>query len=377
MRVAIDYTAATRQGGGIGRYARELVKAILAQENQDHEFVLMAAAAGLGERWKSEAARLRKSASVRSIPLSDDWMARIWQRLRLPIPAELITGAVDCFYSPDFVIPPLQRKTRALLTVHDLSFLRYPDTFPPRLREYLEQAVPRSVARADHILADSNSTRRDIIELLKVSPERVSTLYCGVPGHFTPQAQPEERERLQKRYAIGDAPYILSVGTVQPRKNYLRLIEACAPLAKRHGIKLIIAGKAAWLSEEILTAAQQRPYVQMMGFFEDTDLPALYRQARLFAYPSLYEGFGIPPLEAMACGVPVVVSSASSLPEVVGDAGIHVDPHDTEAWTAALGRGLEDTTLRQDLQQAGLQHAKKFTWAGAAQQWLSVIESIQ
>ncbi len=376
-RIAVDYTAAARQGGGIGRYTRELVGAILAVGGEA-SLVLLTAAAGLGDRWREHKARLAGQSVIpltfRDLPLDDDWLARLWQRLRLPLPAEWLTGAADIFYAPDFVLPPLRRRTYALLTVHDLSFLRHPQTFPRALREYLVRSVPRSVARADHILADSNATRDDLITLLHVPPEKVSTLYSGVSARFTAQAQPDERERLRQRYGIA-APYILSVGTVQPRKNYLRLMEACDPLAER-GLELVIVGQPAWLAEPILAAAAQRPYVKMLGFCRDEDLPALYRQAELLAFPSIYEGFGLPPLEAMACGTPVVASDASSVPEVVGEAGILVPPEDVAAWRAALRRGLDDLELRARLREAGLRRAAQFTWARAASQWWDVVRTV-
>ena len=380
MRIAIDYTAAARQGAGIGRYARELIHAVLATAH-DHRFVLMAATAGLGARWRQEQHRLHASAppdalALRSLPLTDDWMARLWQRLRLPIPAEWITGRADCFYSPDFVLPPLRHNTPALLTVHDLSFLRHPETFVPPLRAYLEKAVPRSVARADHILADSDATRDDLIALLDVAPGKVTTLYSGVSPRFHPKATPGERQQLQSKYGIGEIPYILSLGTVQPRKNYVRLMEACDALAEKRDLHLIIVGRPAGLSEPIVAAAEARPYVRLMGFLDDADLPALYRQAAAFAFPSIYEGFGLPPLEAMASGTPVVASAASSLPEVVGDAGLSIDPFDVPAWTTALTRVLDDEILHSHLRQAGLARAATFTWGKTAQQWLSVIESL-
>ncbi|MGC9393352.1 MAG: glycosyltransferase family 4 protein [Anaerolineae bacterium] len=378
MRIAIDYTAAARQGAGIGRYARELVNAVLASTSS-HNFVLLTAAAGLGESWARAQQQLRETAvrpaglAFRDLPLTDEWMARLWQRLRLPLPAEWITGRVDIFYSPDFVLPPLRRNTRALLTVHDLSFLRHPKTFPPRLGAYLNQAVPRSVARADHILADSEATRRDLIDLLNVPPTKVTTLYGGVTSRFSPHVTDGERARLQTQYDVGARPYILSVGTVQPRKNYIRLMEACDLLAEYHNLDLVIVGRPAWLSEPILAAAEQRPYVHLMGFFDDADLPALYRQAAVLAFPSVYEGFGFPPLEAMASGTPVVASTASSVPEVVGEAGLLVDPLDVPAWTAALAQVLDDEALRARLRQAGLRRAATFTWARTANAWLDLV----
>ena len=381
MRIAVDYTSAARQGAGIGRYARELLDAILAAPSP-HDFVLLTAAGGLGAAWRDEQARLRALAATpkrlhfRSLPLTDNWMARLWQRLRLPLPAELLTGRTDCFYSPDFVLPPLTRRTTALLTVHDLSFLRHPETFTPALRRYLEDAVPRSVARADFILADSEATRRDLIALLRVPPGRITVLYSGLSSGFAAAPEPEERARLEARYGIGARPYILSVGTVQPRKNYIRLMQACDPLIAGGEMELVIVGKPAWLAAPILEAAAQRPQVRMLGYVTEADLPAVYRQAAVFAFPSLYEGFGLPVLEAMACGAPVVGSTASSVPEVVGDAGLLVDPLDVSGWSAALSRMRDDAALRADLRARGLQRAAQFSWTRAAEQWLSLVANI-
>ena len=373
MRIGVDYTAAVRQGGGIGRYSRELMRAVVALASEVH-FHFFAAAAGMRERWRSARDDLRGRAAqperlhFRTLPLTDDWMARLWQRLRLPLPVEALIGEVDWLYSPDFVLPPTRRRTRTAVTVHDLSFLVMPETFPPPLRRYLEEAVPRSVARADLILADSEATRRDLIRLLGAAPDRIAVLYSGVSADFTPQAQPGEAARLRARYGLAER-YILAVGTVQPRKNYRRLMQAVEPL----GVQLVIVGKRAWLSEPIVAEAERRVHVLMPGFIEDGDLPALYRQAALLAFPSLYEGFGLPVLEAMACGTPVVASTASSVPEVVGEAGLLVEPTNVDGWTAAMRRLLDDTALRRRLREAGLRRAAAFTWEAAAQRWLRLL----
>jgi len=377
LRIGIDYTAAARQGAGIGRYTRELITAALALQ-PDHEFVLLAATAGLGEAWTRQARRLHEIASpgrlsIRTLPLTDDWMARLWHRLRLPLPAELVTGKLDLFYAPDFLLPPLAGKARTLITIHDLSFLRHPETFPSQLRAYLETAVPRSAERADHVLTDSEATRRDVIELLGLAPERVTTLLLGVSDTFTPDAGPHERAHLRSAYAIGDRPYILAVGTVQPRKNYARLISAVDRVREVADVDLVIAGRPAWLADEVLAAAAARDHVHLLGFVADTDLPMLYRQAGALAFPSLYEGFGLPPLEAMACGTPVIASSASSVPEAVGDAGLLLDPLDVAAWADALIAVHADADLRAGLIAAGLARAAGFTWTRAAEAWLAAI----
>jgi glycosyltransferase involved in cell wall biosynthesis len=378
MRIGIDYTAAARQRAGIGRYTRELVKALLTLDSP-HRYTLFAATGGLPrEDWQAKINRLttisRSPLTVRNLPLSDDWLARLWHRLRLPLPVELITGPLDLFYSPDFVLPPTRRATRTLLTVHDLSFLHYPEAFVPTLRRYLERVVPRSVARADHVLADSEATRADLIAHLGTAPEKVDVLYSGVDPRFGPESKAGERERLEKRYGVGDQPYILSVGTVQPRKNYTRLIRAFASL--RAEAQLLIAGGKGWLYEEIFAEAEEHEAVRLLGFVEDEDLPALYRNAALFAFPSLYEGFGLPVLEAMACGTPVVCSDASSLPEVAGNAALLVDPLDIDVLTEAMARVLGDADLRQAMIARGLQQAARFTWERAARQLLDTLETL-
>jgi glycosyltransferase involved in cell wall biosynthesis len=378
MRIGIDYTAAMRQRAGIGRYTRELVGALL-RLSSPHRYILFAATGGMG---KGALACLPADApcALRPVPLSDDWLARLWHRLRLPIPVEAVVGRVDLFYSPDFVLPPTLPRTRTLLTVHDLSFLHYPDHFVPKLVRYLERVVPRSVARADRVLADSEATRADLIRLLGVPAGKVEVLYSGVDPRFRPDPEPGERERLGARYGIGDRPYVLSVGTLQPRKNFVRLIRAFArlsPAALRLAPSLVIAGGHGWLYEEVLQEAERhRDRVRLLGFVDDADLPALYRNAALFVFPSFYEGFGLPVLEAMACGVPVVCSNASSLPEVAGDAALLVDPRDEQGLATAMERALTDETLRAGMRTKGLRQAARFTWDRAARQLLSVFEAV-
>lgn len=399
MLIGIDYTAAVRQRAGIGRYTRELVTALLTLEHASRSgrlYTLFAATGGLETgNWKLEAERLRAIVSqrpasnvehpasriqFRPFPLSDEWLARLWHRLRLPIPVEIITGPLDIFYSPDFVLPPTRRATRTLLTVHDLSFLRYPEAFVPALRRYLERVVPRSIARADLVLADSAHTGSDIVSLLGVPADKVEVLYSGVSPRFRSQIEPGEDARIRAHYGLGERPYVLSVGTVQPRKNHVRLIHAFirSQTGQPAGWQLVIAGGWGWLYQDILAEVEKHgDRVRILGFVDEADLPALYRGAALFAFPSLYEGFGLPVLEAMACGVPVVCSDASSLPEVAGDAALLVNPLDTDALAEALSRALRDADLRQEMVARGLAQAARFTWEQAARQLLGTFDSLR
>lgn len=389
MRIGIDYTSAVRQGAGIGRYTRELIRALAALD-RDNEYTLFVAAGGLPSGGTGQLFPTAQFASswppnfrVRSVPLSDHRLAVLWHRLRLPLPVDLVTGSVDLFHSPDFTLPPLLRG-RTVLTVHDLSYIRYPETADAGLRAYLNRAVPRSVARADLVLADSRSTRDDLIELFSTDPAKIQVLYPGVESRFHPIVARDLLDRITERYGL-HFPFTLSVGTLQPRKNYVRLIEAFGQMKgmadgdTRRGMRLVIVGGKGWLYEEIFARVETlglADAVLFLGRLPDEDLPALYNLAELFVFPSLYEGFGLPVLEAMACGVPVVCSNASSLPEVVGDAGLMVDPHDVEGLASAMARVIADKALRARMVERGFTRAREFTWTAAAERLLEVYTTI-
>jgi glycosyltransferase involved in cell wall biosynthesis len=322
--------------------------------------------------------RLPSNFSVRQLPFDDIWLARVWQRAQAPIPADWITGRIDLFHSPDFTLPPTRRGTRTLLTVHDLSFVRDPDSAVPVLRDYLNKVVPRSVARADHVLADSAATRADLIELYGTGAEKISVLYSGVNEVFQPVRDAAALQKARSRYGLGEAPFILAVGTLQPRKNYARLIQAFAQLGEAD-LNLVIAGGKGWMYEAIFAEVERLRLGQRVifpGFVADDDLPALYSAASVLAYPSTYEGFGLPILEAFACGTPVVTSTAACLPEIAGEAALLVPPTDVPALSDALRRAFSDTALRAGLIQAGSERAREFSWETSARQLVDRYNSL-
>jgi len=370
VRVGFDATPAVRQGGGIGRYTRELLRALGQADQQSRYRLFYASPPGAPQQ---PLPALPANFTVRRLPLDDVWFARVWHRAQLPLPVEWITGPIDLFHSPDFTLPPTRRGTRTLLTVHDLSFVRDPDSALPVLRDYLNKVVPRSVARADSVLADSAATRADLVELYGTAPEKISVLYSGVNESFKPIGDAAALQAVRARYGLGQRPFILAVGTLQPRKNYARLIRAFAQVGETD-LALVIAGGRGWLYDEIFAEVERLGLGQRVifpGFVADQDLPALYSAAAVLAYPSIYEGFGLPILEAFACGTPVVSSNASCLPEVTGDAALLIDPSDVAALADALARALTDTALRAQLTAAGLARAQQFTWQAAAQQLLA------
>ncbi len=369
MRIGIEVTAAVRQGGGIGRYVRELLAALAAlPAGAEHRFRLFYASP---TPLPFPLPALPPNFTARHLPWHDIWLARLWHRARLPLPVELLTGPIDVYHAPDFTLPPV--RVPSLLTVHDLSFERDPTSAAPGLRAYLKTVVPRSVARATHIVAVSQATRGDLIDLYGTPAEKISVLYEGVDPHFVPTPDPA----IRRKYGLGDRPYILAVSTIQPRKNYQRLIRAFAQLPPAFAdFNLVIAGGKGWLYDDIFAEADQprvRGRVLFPGFVADADLPALYTGAALFAYPSLYEGFGLPLLEAMACGTPTLASTASSLPEVAGDASVLVDPYDPAAIAEGLQRAIAESA---PLQKKGLARAARFRWDESARQLLALYTAL-
>ncbi len=379
-RIGIDITAAVSQGGGIGRYTRELVQALTQPGEQEAPFQFrLFSARRPAMSPTSEPLPEGRNVTYREARLRAQWLYRLWYRIGIPLPVQRFTGEIDLFHSPDFVLPPIRGSIPTLLTVHDLSFVHYPETFTPALLRFLNGAVPRSVQRATHILADSEATRSDLIAVWDTPPEKISVLYSGVHSRFHPITDESELARVRQEYGLTGRPYLLSVGTVQPRKNYRLLIRAFSSIIEQWPHELVIAGGNGWLFEETLAEADRlgiSDRVRFLGFVDDEDLPALYSGATIFLFPSLYEGFGLPPLEAMACGAPVVVSNASCLPEVVGQAAMQLPAGDEDAWRTALLELLPDNVRRSHMVAAGLIRAREFTWEKAARQLRGIYQEL-
>lgn len=313
--------------------------------------------------------------TVRCIPLP-----RLWTHLRLS--AEVLRRAPDVLFIPAHVVPlgaPLARRMRTIVTVHDLGYIRYPEAHTMAHRLYLRLSTIWSARAASQIIAVSHATRADLIQLAGVPPGKITVVHHGLAQRF------RQAPATRLAYDIIGArnPYFLYVGTVQPRKNLARLIEAFARFSAsrpRDDVDLppllVVAGKRGWLSEGIERRAAElgiADRVRFVGYVADEALPALYRDALAFVFPSLYEGFGMPVLEAMACGAPVLTSTTSSLPEVAGDAALLADPHDVAALADGLARLNADEALRSDLRQRGRRRAAQFTWEHCAEETVRVL----
>ena len=375
MRIGLDVTAAVSQGGGIGRYVRELLRALTVLDTEN-EYRLFFASKDISTEVLPA---LPGNFRARRIPFHDIWLARVWHRLRAPLPVELITGQVDVYHSPDFALPPTFRNTPTLLTVHDLSFCRQPSSAAPGLRHYLDGVVSRSVGRATHVLADSQSTKDDLMELYLTPENKITVLYAGVGSDFSPVTDQDTIAEVRSRYGLGDSPYILSVGTLQPRKNHVRLIAAFDRALRDSQYNLVLAGGDGWMYEDVRDQVVRRGLKQRViypGFVAEDDLPCLYSAASMMVFPSLYEGFGLPIVEAMACGVPVIASNASCLPEVAGNASLMVDPRDVSAMATAMQELVSQSSLRAALRARGLERAEQFRWENSAAELMQIYRTI-
>lgn len=368
-RIGIDVTSALTQGGGIGRYTRELVQALVDLNSVD-EFHFFSARLP-----NNQSLSPAVNVSHHAAPFSERWLYRLWYRARLPMPVQWFTGPLDLYHSPDFVLPPTSGYIPTLLTVHDLSFLHYPETFPIALVEYLNRVVPWSVNRATHILADSKATREDLLTMWQVPGEKVTVLYSGVNEQFKPIEDEGVITAARQKYGLDDRPYVVAVGTVQPRKNYQMLIRAFRPVAMRLPHNLAFIGGKGWLDEAMKSEVEQQGLserIEFTGFVSEEDLPALYCGASLLVFPSLYEGFGLPVLEAMACGLPCLVSNASSLPEVGGSAAFQLSPTDELKWSEAMMWLLADKEKQVQMKEAGIKQAHSFSWNKAATELMQI-----
>ena len=298
----------------------------------------------------------------------------LWEQAALPLLArqarlDLLHGAVN--------INPALTPCPSVVTVHDLSFMRTPQAFPPMQRAYLQSQVWRSVRAARRVIAVSQATKQDVVELFGVAPERIDVVHNGVDASFCP-APAEQVEAFRRRQGLPQR-YILHLGTLEPRKNLVRLVQAFAQVrahdASQPSLKLVLAGGKGWDYDAIFVEVARQGLEQEVlfpGYIADEELAWWYRAATVFVYPSLLEGFGLPVLEAMACGAPTVTSNRSSLPEVAGDAALLVDPTSVDALAAALLRLLGDAALAAELRTRGLAQAARFPWSRTAQETAAV-----
>lgn len=377
VRIGLDGKVLTLRAGGTGRYSINLTRAMLAAAptyRPGLEFVIFtgprtsrAVMEELGGAC-DECYLGAKSSLLRSL---------------VQVPAALRRQRIDVFHGIDHVGVPLAGKTgKCVVTIHDVIPLILPRTFTPRHRAVVRLALARVRRQADRIIVPSHAVKQDVVRHLGLSADLVTVTHHGCEPRFHPDPDPASFGAVTARYGLPPR-YVLAVGTLEPRKNLVALLKAFARLRQAGevdpALRLVLAGARGWLDEPIFRTVRSfglAEAVCLPGFIDDDDLPDVYRGAELFVFPSLYEGFGLPPLEAMACGVPVVTSNTSSMPEVAGGAAMLVDPRDVDGMAAVIARTLHDEGLRERLRAAGIARASQFSWQAAARQVLDLYASL-
>lgn len=371
MRVLFDARTVGREFSGVGNYVLELVRAFAASP-VDCEFLLCVR----GESRLRDLALdgrfrfLETRVSHESHPQGD-----LWEELVLPRQAE--RRGVDVVHGPAFLIPTGKTRAAKVVTVHDLVAFAYPETIPWKYALYMRWLIRRVVRAATRVIADSDSARADLARILRADVQRVDVVPLGVHARFRPQA-PADAERVARRLGV-QSPYLLFVGNLEPRKNLPGLVEAFRRVRQRHEapLRLVVSGKVAWKSGpllEALAAPDLADVVQTTGYVDPDDLPALYGGAAAFVFPSFWEGFGLPVLEAMACGTPVVVSRVAALPEVAGDAAEWVDPGSPESIAQGIVEVISNPARRAELVARGIERARAFPWERTARETLATYE---
>jgi len=381
MRIAINAQllsySDTYRNGGISRYIRHLLTAIARQPGQ-HEYTVFVNGQETVKRLRQEQ---EQAAQIEYIPVN--WPENkpasrvVWEQRDLP--ALLRERRIEVFHSPANVLPEmLPRECASVVTLHDLAFLLYPEVLTRAKRVYHRIFTPRSLRRATAIIAVSNSTKEDAVKLVGIAPGRIQTVYTCIDERFSNVITNEEKQTFYREHGL-DGGYLLYLGTLEPRKNIPTLLEAYRELREVYSRKekLALVGGKGWLYDEIFAKAQSlglASEVLFPGYVSNEEQLLWYHGASAFAYPSLYEGFGLPVAESLACGVPVVTSNVSSLPEAGSDIALIVDPLDSHALAAALQRALTDTLLRQRCSELAPTVSQRFSAQAMARQTIAVYE---
>jgi glycosyltransferase involved in cell wall biosynthesis len=371
MRFAIDATSIPRQMAGAGVYTYNLIRA-LAAVDRENEYVVFTKGNAFDDLNRDNPPFHTVHVSLGSRP------ARLlWEQLALPV--HLRRQKIDVLLSPHHTAPLVVAGSRRVITFHDLTFFLLPDRYPRKRRIYFQKVSWATARVAAALICPSQAVRDDIVRILHVRPEKVHPIAEAAAPEFQPIKDKAALEKLRSRYGLPER-FILNVGSLEPGKNRATLLKAYALLRKR-GLeqKLVVAGQKAWKFEGDLGLMEELGLggdVTFTGYVTPEEMPALYNAADLFVFPSLYEGFGLPVIEAMACGVPVVASNLSAIPEVAGEAALLVDPRDADQLCDSMERILRDKRLHATLRRRGLARAKGFSWERAARETVEVYQEV-
>lgn len=372
MRVGIEVSAVTTRPTGVGTYIREILQRTLVQAAPGEEFFGFSSGMADLDARALAGLRLHKHLGVPTRTLYTAWRA-------LGIPkVDATLGGVDVYHATNFFLPPVQRAKR-VLSVYDLTFLRHPEWCSPKIVRPFSRQIRTAVHAADAVLTCSEASKQDIVELLDCPAEKIHVAYGAADAIFHPVDRDAAREALLAHHGI-EGPYVLFVSTLEPRKNLAGLLDAFAGLVNLVPHTLLLVGAEGWNHEPAAAMIAKRGLerrVRHIGYVRDrSDLPRLYSAADAFVLPSFYEGFGIPVLEAMACGCPVITTRRASLPEAGGDAAHYVDPEDPGNIAHGLRRVLQEPNYAAQLRERGLAQAARFQWDTAADKVLGLYRDL-
>lgn len=366
MRIGIDAHSLRSNQSGNETYYRCLITSLARVDSENDYFIYYTKNGAVEELGLAN----NRFSSRRIRPASP------YIRIPLGFPFELLCRPVDVFHA-QFIIPPLVR-CRTVTTIPDIAYEHYPEFFPPHQVAWSKKLIPWSAKRANHILTVSQYSKRDLVERYGIDPDKVTVTYEAAGSEFYPRDRGQAREHLARRYGI-ERPFVLYVGRLQGRKNVVRLVEAYSQVrAQGAEHQLVLVGRKEWMAQPILETISKRGLnreVILTGYVPQEDLPHFYSAADIFAYLSIFEGFGLPVLEAMTCGTAVITSKGSSLEEISGEAALICDPFDVNSISSALERLLGDTTLRHELRRAGLARSKEFDFDKTAVDTLAAYRS--
>lgn len=382
MNIGINANCLIFEQAGVGKYTQNLIKNLLKVDRKNHYFLYFAFLRHRKKREKMVKDFFKpkpKNVTYKILPLPASWYEFL-MTTKIPI-TKFVTNKIDVFFAPYVTGIPKNGFSKTVVTVHDLVFLRFPEHRGKKLTKYYLKRHNIAVKNSKKIIVPSIATKNDLVEFLKVETDRTRVIYEAADARFKKIKNNALIDRAIDRYFNPKIKYILSVGTLEPRKNLSRLVTAYSllPYKFRQEYKLVLVGAKGWNNSQLYQNIKNlnlKDDIILTGFVLDEDLPYIYNKASVFIYPALYEGFGLPPLEAMACGVPTIVSHESSLPEVVGRGAILIDVTNEEEIARAIKAVILKDKLKQKLVIRGLSQVKKFSWEKAARETLKVFEEV-
>jgi len=356
---------------GIARYTYEISKRIKNSTEYDLYFNYMYPSKELKQNQQNQ----NKSKKIRDFIISNRFLKKYSRKIINSINL-LFPKTYDIYWQPNIIPNPNIKSKKVIATVHDFSFLVYPESHPKERIEYFKKNFFKEVSKCSHIITGSNYTKKEIIENLQFQEDDITVIHHGVDHNLYKVYQADKLQNTKEKFDLPN-DFLLFVGSIEPRKNMITLLKAFNSLDKttQKNYPLILVGFKGWENKEIIKEIEKSKYIRYLGYVKDIELPHIYNLATIFIYPSLYEGFGLPPLEAFACGTPVIVSDTTSMPEVCIDAALYINPTDKEDIKEKIEILVEDKNLQKDLVKKALKRAKDFTWEKAFNKHMEIFNN--